>query len=392
MRNVIVLGAGRVGAAMARDLAADPDLRVTAADARDDALNVLGSTPEGPALRFLRMDLDDPEALDRALEGQDLAVGAVPGPMGFRTLRQVIERGVHVVDISFCEEDPIPLDEVAGSRGVVAIVDAGVAPGLSNLILGHHEARLAETTRFECLVGGIPTRPRPPWGYTAPFSPVDVVAEYTRPARLRREGRLETLPAMAELETVEIPGVGRLEAFLTDGLRTLLQTSRTPELLEKTLRWPGHADRIAVLRETGFLDDRPRWVHGHAVSPLALTTALLADAWRPEPGEAELTVMRVTVDGRDDSGPVRHAYHLLDRGDSRTGVSPMARCTGYTATALARLVLNGEYREPGLAPPETVAARHDALAPVLEALRDRGVAIQHRVSRPGPASRPTSRS
>jgi lysine 6-dehydrogenase len=392
MRNVIVLGAGRVGAAMARDLAADPDLRVTAADSRDDALDALRATPEGPALRFLRTDLDDPGALDRALEGQELAVGAVPGPMGFRTLRHVIGRGVHVVDISFCEEDPLPLDDLARTRGVVAIVDAGVAPGLSNLILGHHEARLAGTTRFECLVGGIPTLPRPPWAYTAPFSPVDVVAEYTRPARLRRGGRLETLPAMAELEAVEIPGVGRLEAFLTDGLRTLLQTSRAPELLEKTLRWPGHAHRIAVLRETGFLDDRSRWVDGHAVSPLALTTALLADAWRPEPGEAELTVMRVTVDGRDDSGPVRHAYHLLDHGDSRTGVSSMARCTGYTATALARLVINGDYREPGLAPPETVAARHNALDPVLEALRGRGVAVQHRVSRPEAPSRPTPQS
>lgn len=383
MRNVVVLGAGRVGAAMARDLARDAGLEVTAADASPEALRRLREAVEGDggAVRTLPLDLGDARSLAAALEGQALVVGAVPGPMGFATLRSVLEHGVDVVDISFFEEDAFELDDLARRRGRVAIVDAGVAPGLSNLILGHHEARLPETTRFECLVGGVPAAPEPPWEYRAPFSPIDVIAEYTRPARLRRGGRAVTLPALSELERVELEGVGSMEAFNTDGLRTLLRTSEVPELVEKTLRWPGHADRIRVLRDSGFFADEPVDVDGQPVVPLDLSSRLLFDAWRYRPGEPDLTVMRVEVEGRDEDGPVRHRYHLLDRHDAATGVSSMARTTGYTATALARLVLDGGYREPGISPPERVAAAPEALATVLARLGERGVAVRHEVER-----------
>jgi lysine 6-dehydrogenase len=383
MPRVIVLGAGRVGAAIARDLAAEPGIELTAVDGSDDALRRLRGGAHGPAIRAVRADLSDPAVLASLLDGQDLAVGAVPGPMGFETLRRIISSGVDAVDISFFEEDPYELDELARGRGVVAIVDAGVAPGLSNLLLGHHEARLQATSRFECLVGGIPAEPVAPWEYRAPFSPIDVIAEYTRPARIRRGGQDLKLPALAEVEPVDLPGTGRLEAFLTDGLRTLLRTSQAPDLVEKTLRWPGHADRIRVLRDSGFFDERPRQIDGVAVVPLHLTTALLFDAWRYEPGEPDLTVMRVVIDGRDDRGPVRHTYHLLDRYDAATDVSSMARATGYTATAIARLVLADRCPDPGITPPEAVAALDGALDHVLGHLRDRGVDVDHTLTRPG---------
>lgn len=384
MRKVVVLGAGRVGAAMARDLARDAALEVTAADASPEALGRLREAGErdGVAIHTLPLDLSDPASLARAVAGRDLVIGAVPGPMGFATLRAVLEHDVDVVDISFFEEDAFELDDLARRRGRVAIVDAGVAPGLSNLILGHHEARLAETTRFECVVGGIPAEPEAPWEYRAPFSPIDVIAEYTRPARLRRGGQDVTLPALSEVELVDMPGVGRLEAFNTDGLRTLLRTSRAPDLVEKTMRWPGHADRVRVMRDSGFFDEAPVDLDGQAVVPLALSSRLLFDAWRYRPGEEDLTVMRVVVDGRDEGGPIRHSYHLHDRYDAATDTSSMARTTGYTATALARLVLDGAFREPGISPPERVGQAAGALDAVLACLADRGVSIRHDETRP----------
>jgi saccharopine dehydrogenase-like NADP-dependent oxidoreductase len=263
----------------------------------------------------------------------------------------------------------------------VAVVDAGVAPGLSNLILGHWESRLKAVHRFECLVGGIPADPVPPWEYKAPFSPIDVIAEYTRPARLRRGGEEITLPALSEVESVEFPEVGRLEAFNTDGLRTLLRTSQAPELVEKTMRWPGHADRVRLLRDSGFFSDSPIEAEGAELAPLALSAALLEAAWRYEEGEADLTAMRVVVEGEDDDGGVRHRYRLVDRYDSETGVSSMGRTTGYTATALAHLVLAERYREPGISPPEVVGAVDGALDYVLAYLRERGVAVEHEVER-----------
>jgi lysine 6-dehydrogenase len=382
MARVMVLGAGRVGAAMARDLAGDAGLEVTAVDTSRDALARLSAAPEGTSIRGVTADLADPRVVADLVRDQDLAVGAVPGPMGFRTLQAVISAGVDAVDISFFEEDAFELDPLARDRGVVAVVDAGVAPGLSNLILGHHEARLRRTDRFECLVGGIPAAPVPPWEYRAPFSPIDVIAEYTRPARFRRAGREVTLAALSEVETADLPGAGRVEAFLTDGLRTLLRTSGAPDLVEKTVRWPGHADRVRVLRDSGFFDPSPRDVAGASVSPLDFTTSLLFDAWRYGPHEVDLTVMRVEVDGEDDVGPVRHRYHLTDRYDPTTAVSSMARTTGYTATALASLLLAGKYREPGVTPPEVVAAVDGALEHVLSYLRERGVTVRHAAHRP----------
>lgn len=381
MAAVTVLGAGRVGAAIARDLARDGALEVTAADASRTALDRLRE--RGPeSLATVVADLSDPTAVADVVDGRDLAVGAVPGPMGFATLRTVLEAGVDLVDISFFQEDALELSGRAAGMGRVAVVDAGVAPGLSNLILGHWEARLDRVIRFQCLVGGIPADPTPPWYYRAPFSPVDVIAEYTRPARLRRDGEDLTLPALSEVEAVDIEGLGRLEAFNTDGLRTLLLTSSAPELVEKTLRWPGHADRVRLLRDTGFFDRSPVEIDGTTVAPLALTTRLLADAWRYEPGEADLTVMRVTVEGVDAAGPVRHVYRLLDRYDPETDTSAMARTTGYTASALARLVLSGRYREPGVSPPELVGRTEGALDYVLNQLRERGVRVARAVERP----------
>jgi lysine 6-dehydrogenase len=380
MKRVIVLGAGRVGGAIARDLAAPGDLDVTAADSDREALRRLRESPEGPALRTLPVDLADDAALGRALQGQDLAIGAVPGPMGFETLRRILATGVHAVDISFFEEDAFELHDLARRRGLVAVVDAGVAPGLSNLIAGHHESRMTEVRAVHCMVGGVPADPTPPWNYKAPFSPIDVIAEYTRPARIRRDGQDLTLPALDDLELVHFPGVGQLEAFVTDGLRTLLRTSHAPDLVEKTLRWPGHAAMIGVLRDTGLLDTRPRDMGGHPVAPHDLTTTLLFDAWRYEPGEADLTIMRIAVEGTEGGGEVRHTYDLLDRYDPATGVSSMARTTGYTATALARLVLAGRLREPGVTPPETIGRLHGALDFVLAHLRARGVTVHHTVS------------
>ena len=375
MASVIVLGTGRVGAAIARDLAAS-GLDVVAVDGSPDALRALASTSDG-AIHTVAADLTDGATLVGLLEGHDLAIGAVPGPLGLDTLRHVVQTGLDIVDISFFEEDAYALDELARAAGSVAVVDAGLAPGLSNLILGHWEARLRAVHRFECLVGGIPADPTPPWEYKAPFSPIDVIAEYTRPARLRRNGATVTLPALSEVETVELPEVGTLEAFNTDGLRTLLRNSGAPELVEKTLRWPGHARRIRLLRETGFFSERPVDVDGTTVRPLDVSSRLLERAWRYDPGEPDLTVMRVRVDGEDVEGAVRHEYRLLDRYDPDTQVSSMARTTGYTATALARFALSGARREPGIVAPEVVGAVDGALDHVLAGLRERGVAVEH---------------
>lgn len=376
MKKVVVLGAGRVGGAIIRDLAATGEFEVTAADASAEALARLEGTPR---VATVQADLSDPAALGRVLERQDLVVGAVPGFMGFETLRRALEAGKDVVDISFFPEDPFELDALAREKGRIALVDCGVAPGCSNLILGRLEAALDSTERFVCMVGGLPVERRWPYEYKAPFSPIDVIEEYTRPARFRRDGKDVVMPALSEIELVDIPGVGTLEAFNTDGLRTLLRTCRTPSMVEKTLRYPGHAERMRMLRETGFFDVDPIEVGGVRVRPIDVTARLLFDAWMLRPGEQDLTVMRVEVEGTKDGKRVRHVYTLLDRYDERTGIHSMARTTGYTCTAMVRLVARGMFREPGVHPPEIVGRDEACFDFIMSELAARGVVFRHEV-------------
>jgi saccharopine dehydrogenase-like NADP-dependent oxidoreductase len=374
--KILVLGGGRVGTAIALDLARVERLRVRVAD-RDPA--VAGRLGGAPNVDAVTADLASTDAVAALCADAELVVGAVPGHMGFATARTVLEAGRPLVDISFFPEDAFELDEVARAAGVPALVDCGVAPGLSNLVLGHLEATLERVDAFRCLVGGLPVERRWPWEYKAPFSPADVVEEYTRPARLRVGGREVVRPALSEVESVEMAGLGTLEAFNTDGLRTLLRTSSVPDLVEKTLRYPGHAERMRALREAGFLSTDRIDVDGLEVTPRALTERLLFDAWRLDEGEPELTVMHIEVDGVDGGRPVRHVYTLLDRTDPETGTSSMARTTGYTCTAMVGLVAAGLWSEPGVAPPEVIGRRPGTFDAVLAHLDARGVRVEKEV-------------
>src|SRR5487761_804719 len=226
--SICVLGAGMVGGVIAQDLARQHD--VTSVDVSDTVLARLAKQ----GINTRRLDIGDAQALAACVQPFALVVCAVPGFMGYRTLKTLLEAGKQVADISFFPEDALELDALAKLRGVTALVDMGVAPGMDNLILGHHDAQM-QVSRFECLVGGLPQHPKPP------FSPIDVIEKYTRPARLQRGGRVLTLPALTEREMLEFEGVGTLEAFNTDGLRSLLKTmAHIPEMVEKTLRYPGH--------------------------------------------------------------------------------------------------------------------------------------------------------
>jgi saccharopine dehydrogenase-like NADP-dependent oxidoreductase len=238
--------------------------------------------------------------------------------------------------------------------------------------------------RFWCGVGGLPVVRRWPFEYQAPFSPIDVIAEYTRPARFRRGGRDVVLPALSEVELLDLPGVGTVEAFNTDGLRSLLHTVPVPDMVEKTLRYPGFAERMRMLRETGFFDERPRDVGGVRVPPLAVTASLLFDAWSFAPGEADLTVMRVVVEGIEGGRAMRHTWDLLDHYDAATDTSSMARTTGYTATAAVRLLAAGGYDRPGITPPELLGPA--AADFIFEDLANHGVRFERRVERAGEAT------
>jgi saccharopine dehydrogenase-like NADP-dependent oxidoreductase len=368
--RVAVLGAGRVGATIALDLARD--YHVTVADRDRGRLDML---ERESGLVVQEADLADPQHIGEAVARADLVIGAVPGHMGFTTLTRVIDAGKNVVDISFFAEDGFELDERARRAGVTAVVDCGVAPGLSNLVLGRMNESLDEVTGFTCYVGGLPQERKPPWEYQAPFSPIDVIEEYTRPARLVRDGEVLVLPALSERELLDFDEVGSLEAFNTDGLRSLIKTMRIPDMAEKTLRYPGHLEKIITLRDAGLFGRSPVRVGDHIVRPIDLTSQVLMEQWLQRAGDRDLTVMRLIVDGRESGQTVRRRFDLLDYYDEATATTSMARTTGYTCAVVARLVLEGTYRRPGISPPEFVGASRECYDMVLHQLAARGVRL-----------------
>ena len=371
MKKIVVLGSGMVGRIIALDLSVD--FEVTAVDLSRDNLAKL----EGTAVRPVRADLSSPAALRDIAASADLVIGAVPGSMGFATLREVIAAGRDIVDISFFPEEALALDAAARAAGVTAVVDCGVAPGMSNMILGYHAARM-DVRRFACYVGGLPFRREFPFEYKAPFSPADVIEEYIRPARYVENGHLVVKPALSDVENMDFAEIGTLEAFNSDGLRSLLTTITVPNMIEKTLRYPGHVRHILALRDSGFFGTEEIDVGGKRVRPLDATSAVLFKHWQLHEEDDEFTVMRIVVEGLEGGRVKGVQYDLFDRRDRATGFSSMARTTGFPATAAARLVLSGKYGRKGICPPEFIGADAAAFRFVMDELAARNVVYRSR--------------
>jgi saccharopine dehydrogenase-like NADP-dependent oxidoreductase len=355
----------------------DDALHVTVVDVDADALLRI-SAREGSRISTRKADLRDREQVRNIVRGADLVVGAVPGWLGYAVLHEVIAANKSFVDISFMPEDPRPLSESAEAAGVVGLVDFGVAPGMSNVLATRAVRSMDRAEDIRIYVGGLPQVRRFPYEYAAVFSPADVIEEYTRPARLVEHGHIVVKPALSEIEPLEFDGVGTLEAFNTDGLRSLMWTLDVPNMREKTLRYPGHATRMRMLRETGFLSSRHVRVGNVDVRPVDVSLALLASAWKLPEGEGDITVMRVEARGVRGGNPVREAYDLLDRYDPRAKTTSMARTTGFPCAIAARMLLSGKLSlKPGVHFPEAVASEKPALEHLLDELSRRGVTFRH---------------
>jgi len=367
MQRIVVLGAGMVGSAIAVDLR--KQYAVTSVDIDEIRL---GHLKEKFGINVISEDLSKHELLKKVIKNYDLVISAVPGSMGYQTLKTIIQNGKNVIDIAFFPEDVLDLDDLARKAGVTAVVDCGVAPGMSNLLLGYHYKRM-KVESFECLVGGLPMKRTWPYQYKAPFSPSDVIEEYNRPARLVENGKVVIREALSEPEMVNIDPVGTLEAFNTDGLRSLIKTIDVPNMKEKTMRYPGHIDYIRVLRETGFFSDQPITVKGQTIVPLDVSSNLLFKQWELMPEEPEFTVMQITISGTEHDQPQTYIYDMYDQYDKITQTSSMARTTGYACTAVANLVLMGQFSREGISPPEYLGEDSENVDFILQYLKERNI-------------------
>jgi saccharopine dehydrogenase-like NADP-dependent oxidoreductase len=373
MTRVVVLGGGMIGSAVAFDLARDSGFDVTLADVSRERLAAVAARTGAATVEA---DLSRPDAVSALVARYDLVVGALPSIVGFQTVRAIIEAGRPCVDISFMPEDVRVLDAAARAAGVTIVADCGIAPGISNMMVGYAAAQLTTCDRVDICVGGLPRERRWPFEYKAGFAPSDVIEEYVRPSRVVENGHVVVKPALSEVELIDIDGVGTLEAFITDGLRSLVDTVHADSMQERTLRYPGHANLMRILRDSGFFSQDEIAVRGQQVRPIDLTSALLFPTWTYAEGEADLTAMRVVVEGRVGEAQRQYEWNVLDFYDPQTQFRSMSRTTGFSAAIVARLVGRGTFVRPGVCAPEAIGAQPGMLDEVLGELRKRGIHVR----------------
>ncbi len=375
MKKIIVLGAGLIGKPIAIDLANDDDILVTIADINIRQLDSVSSKK----VSKIQANFRNSTELATLLKPFDFVVNAVPGFMGFECLKNCIIAGKDIVDIAFYPEDVFSLSELALENNVCVISDIGVAPGMSNLLIGYAANKLDTVTNAKIFVGGLPKVRTKPWEYKAVFSPSDVIEEYTRPARIVRNGNIITVDPLTEIELLEFDGIGTLEAFNSDGLRSLLFTIKAQNMSEKTLRYPGYAEKIQLLSDNGFFDSNKIEVDGNTVSPLELTSTLLFKQWKLDENDEDITLMRIIVEGEKSGKMLRHTFNLYDEFDKILGVHSMARTTGYTASTAIRLLINNIFSVVGISVGEMMSTDESVVNFMLDGLKQHGVVYKSKV-------------
>ncbi len=351
--DILLLGAGNVGNAIAYDLSVDYD--VMAADVDKENLKEIGRYTD-----TMKIDASDQGELIDIMEDYDLAICALPGKFGYRAVESAIEAGTDIVDVSFMPEDPMDLNSKAKENDVTVIVDAGFGPGMSNVFMGKTASELDSIEYAIIRIGGLPLEPKPPLYYKITWSPKDLIEEYTREARMKRDGKIVYLDPFEDVQEVRIRG-NKFEEFYSDGLRTLLHTIEAETLEETTLRWKGHLSKMKILRELGFFKEE------HVDETLDVITPHMKYESK------DFSIMDVHVEGTVDGEDQEIDFYFYDEADEL--FSSMSRCTGFTTAAMSRLLIENEI-DNGVIPPEKLGLNEEYYDSLVERLTDKGITIE----------------
>jgi saccharopine dehydrogenase-like NADP-dependent oxidoreductase len=366
-----VLGSGLMGSVISWDLARSPNVdEVVVADIDRGRLADLKRRASGKKLLVEEIDLKDMAKAGRFLKGFDVIASALPHGAVHPTDVAAVKAGAKLVNIAF-EDEQMNLDGEARKTGALLVPGCGLAPGLGGILLAHGVEELGGADEGHILVGGIPEEPTPPFRYKLVFSIVGLLREYIEGARVFRDGKLVSIDPFSEVERVDFPSpIGSLEAFCTDGLASLVWTMKGMRVMdEKTLRWPGHVEKMKLLMESGYFSREKVRAGGVEVSPLELSYAVLGKKLS-EGNPRDITVMKVIA----KSGKFAQTYDMVDRYDESNGITSMGKTTGYTASIVTQMVGLGKVAGTGVIPPE-VAIKGRMVGELLSELGDRGVNI-----------------
>jgi lysine 6-dehydrogenase len=373
-KNIVILGGGLVGRVIAHDIRKTEEFNVTIVDGNADTvyrLSIEGFQTE-------RVDFRNESELIQVVQSADVVIGAAPGSLGYKILKTIIVNQKNYVDVSFMPEDYLDLNELASKNNVMAFVDCGVAPGISNLLCGQANYYLDFIEEIIIYVGGLPKLRQQPFEYKVVFSFADVLEEYTRTVVYVENNQLKKIQPLTDIELIDLPKVGTVEAFNTNGLRSLIRTlPLVPNMKEKTLRWPGHAEKMLLLKNGGFLSSTSFNIGGFSISPLEVTTKTLTKQLKLQEDEIDLTVMRVIITGTKDGIYEKRTYDLYDEKDTYSGFHSMARTTGFPCSIVAQMLARNEIKcSPGIIPLEKLGSNLDFTTFFFNELQKRNIFIK----------------
>ena len=375
--KILVLGCGNIGSVAARDLAENlPSAEIVVADASKTRAEETAKEIGRANVSFTLIDATNRNELTDTIGKFDLAVGALPGFLGFRVCKASISAKVDIVDVSFMPEDVMKLHKDALKAKVCVIPDCGMSPGLGSMLVGRASSQLDTVESVHMFNGGLPEKPVPPLEYVITWSAKDLIELYTRRANIVRNGKLTQVPGTSGVEELTFPGVGNLEGFYSDGLRSLLKTVKvTGDMWEKSLRYPGHAEKINLLENLGFFEKKPVQVEGAEVSPRALTERLLEMKLK-KPGTPDIVAMLIEIVGLKNAKRIQFQYRMLERFDKKRNVTAMARTTAYTTSVVAQLVAKRVIAEKGVIPTEKLGMNKKVYTRFMGMMKKKGVTIK----------------
>ncbi|MDG6964590.1 MAG: saccharopine dehydrogenase NADP-binding domain-containing protein [Nitrososphaerota archaeon] len=367
-----VLGSGLMGSVIGWDLARSEGVdEVVVADVDEERLGALKKRSPGKKLSVELLDIREKGKVVSFLKRFDAAASALPHGIVHLSDLAAVQAGTKMVNIAF-EDEQMELDEEARKTGATLVPGCGVAPGLGGILLTDALQELGGGDEGHILVGGIPQKPLPPYGYKLVFSIVGLLREYTDDARVFRGGKMVKVRPFDTVDTYEFPPpIGALEGFCTDGLASLVYTMKGMRVLDEiTLRWPGHADKMKLLLESGYFSREKVRAGDVQVSPLEVSWEVLGK--KLSEGEPkDITVMRVIAKGRKGS----IIYDMVDRYDEANGVTSMGKTTAYTGSIVTQMLGKGEVQGKGVIPPEK-AVTGKLVRTLLRELEQRGVQIR----------------
>jgi saccharopine dehydrogenase-like NADP-dependent oxidoreductase len=369
MVRILTIGFGYIGSVLAKHLSNKiPSAEIVISDEKkkiDLPINMKN-------LSYLQLDLIDYDKIVKTAKNFDIIIGLAPGRFGYKTIIASIEASVDMVDLSYMPEDPLLLNERALEAGVTIIPDCGVAPGLSNILIGRSLGVFERIKDVFILVGGLPQKRLPPLEYKITWCVEDLIEEYVRKAKIVIDGKTIEVEALSGLEEIEFAGIGKLEAFYTDGVRTLHHSIKNAvNMWEKTLRYPGHSKKIKLLRELGFFDEKKVG----SSSPRRLSINLLEQKLSMSEIK-DFLVMKTRVNGIVGNECISHGYSIMDYYDENKKITAMGRTTAYTASIVTQLLAKKVIKEKGVVPPEKLGTDKEIFEKIMTGLREEGIEIE----------------